>query len=370
MTCVFKSGDGATSLNYEIEQWNPAGNSYVWVQVPCFTNNGSVLAQWGGFAGTAAPACTTNGATWANGYIGVWHLNELFGEHQDSSTNQAAALFTQAVGQGFPAGIAGGCDDLNDLNVYSQYYIALNGGANDYVSLPNLGTNAQVTVECWANLNAVPPDTARGLVSCDPWRTGITDFRCNNSLQVQAAIYNGTTLTSPANSISVSNWFYSGYVIAGTGSGNFWLFLNGTNVATGTGASPCDNSDMNIAREYSGRYLNARMDEVRISSVARSTNWLWATYQNLASNSIFSGASAVSTIGVVGTNLSFTATRNSVELSWPADHTGWRLQVQTNSLAQGLGTNWTDVPNATNTNQITLPLSTTNGAVFFRMVFP
>ena len=355
----FKSGDGATTLNYEIEEWNPAGNSYVWVQVPYFTNNCSVLAQWGGFAGTAVPAYTTNGATWSNGFLGVWHLNELFGVHQDSSTNQGTALFTQAVGQGFPAGIVGGGDDFNDLN-----------GSSDYVSLPNMGTNAQVTVECWACLNAVPPDTMRGLVSCDPWTTGITHFRCNNSLQVQAANYNGTTLTSAANSISVGNWFYAGYVMAGTGSGNFRLFLNGTNAATGTGASPSDNSDMNIAREYNGRYLNARTDEVRISNVARSTNWLWATYQNIAANTVFNSASAVTSVGVLGTNLTATLLGYSLKLSWPADHTGWRLQVQTNSLAQGLGANWFDVANATTTNQITLPNTATNGAVFYRMVFP
>ena len=31
-------------------------------------------------------------------------------------------------------------------------------------------------------------------------------------------------------------------------------------------------------------------------------------------------------------------------LSWPADHTGWRLQAQTNNPTTGLGTNWFDVP--------------------------
>jgi len=225
-------------------------------------------------------------------------------------------------------------------------------------------------VECWANLNVVPPDTMRGLVSCDPWRTGITDFRCNNSLQVQAANYNGTTLTSPANSLSVGNWFYSGYVMAGSAGGNFRLFLNGTNVATGTGASPCDNSDMNIAREYNGRYLNARMDEVRISNVARSTNWLWATYQNIASNSVFNSVSAVTSVGVWGTNLTANLLGRSLQLSWPADHLGWRLQVQTNSLAQGLSSYWFDVPNATATNQIAVPIITTNAALFYRLVFP
>ena len=340
------------------------------MQVPRFTNNCSVLAQWGGFNGSTAPAYTTNGATWSNGFLGVWHLDEVFGQHRDSTANRGSTRSVQAVGQGFTAGAVGGGDDFNDLAVYSSYYIQLNGGVNDYVSLPNLGTNAQVTVECWANLNAVPPDTLRGLVSADPWATGITDFRCNNSLQVQAANYNGTTLTSPANSIAVSNWFYSGYVMAGAGSGNFRLFLNGTNVATGTGATPSDNSDLNIAREYNGRYLNARMDEVRISNVARSTNWLWATYLNIASNTVFSSADTVASIGVLGTNITLVTLGNSLMLSWPADHIGWRLQVQTNSLAQGLGSNWTDVPGATTTNQLTMPIGLTNGAVFYRMIYP
>ncbi|HSY18949.1 MAG TPA: hypothetical protein VK815_11470, partial [Candidatus Acidoferrales bacterium] len=60
----------------------------------------------------------------------------------------------------------------------------------------------------------------------------------------------------------------------------------------------------------------------------------------------------------------------NLTLTWPMDHTGWRLQVQTNSLATGLGANWADVPNSTSTNQVILPASSANGAVFYRMVYP
>ncbi len=54
-------------------------------------------------------------------------------------------------------------------------------------------------------------------------------------------------------------------------------------------------------------------------------------------------------------------------LSWPADHTGWTLQMQTNSLAKGLGTNWVDVPGSASTNKISIPITTTNPAVFYRL---
>lgn len=57
----------------------------------------------------------------------------------------------------------------------------------------------------------------------------------------------------------------------------------------------------------------------------------------------------------------------NLTLSWPADHTGWTLQVQTNSLGKGLGTNWVDVPGSTSINTVSIPITTTNGAVFYRL---
>jgi hypothetical protein len=70
------------------------------------------------------------------------------------------------------------------------------------------------------------------------------------------------------------------------------------------------------------------------------------------------------------TQLGFAALVNQLQLSWPADHTGWQLQAQTNSLAVGLGTNWVSVAGSAQTNQMTMPMSATNGAVFFRLVGP
>jgi Concanavalin A-like lectin/glucanases superfamily/Immunoglobulin domain/Immunoglobulin I-set domain len=56
-------------------------------------------------------------------------------------------------------------------------------------------------------------------------------------------------------------------------------------------------------------------------------------------------------------------------LSWPADHTGWTLQAQTNSLAVGINTNWVDVSGSGATNQVTVPLASTNGCVFYRLIY-
>ena len=59
-----------------------------------------------------------------------------------------------------------------------------------------------------------------------------------------------------------------------------------------------------------------------------------------------------------------------LQFIWPQDHTGWRLEVQTNSLANGLGTNWVTVSGSNGTNQMTFPINLTNGSFFGRLVYP
>jgi hypothetical protein len=61
---------------------------------------------------------------------------------------------------------------------------------------------------------------------------------------------------------------------------------------------------------------------------------------------------------------------HQLQLSWPPDHLGWRLQIQTNSLTTGLATNWTTVPNSTNIVSTNIVINPTNGSVFLRMIYP
>ena len=79
------------------------------------------------------------------------------------------------------------------------------------------------------------------------------------------------------------------------------------------------------------------------------------------------GARPVSTNSVP---LNFSLSSNTLQFNWPADHTGWKLQVQTNPPEAGLGTNWVLVPDSTGTNWIALPINGNNGSVFFRLTYP
>jgi autotransporter-associated beta strand protein len=68
--------------------------------------------------------------------------------------------------------------------------------------------------------------------------------------------------------------------------------------------------------------------------------------------------------------LSCVFSNSLLRLGWPVGHTGWRLEMQTNSLSAGLGTNWVAVPGSSATNQVFIPIHVANDSVFFRLAYP
>lgn len=81
-------------------------------------------------------------------------------------------------------------------------------------------------------------------------------------------------------------------------------------------------------------------------------------------------AGAVPLPSLLATNVSFQIIGNQLKLSWPQDHQGWELQVQTNDLSAGIGTNWITVPNSTNVITTNITVTPANTCVFFRLVYP
>ena len=81
----------------------------------------------------------------------------------------------------------------------------------------------------------------------------------------------------------------------------------------------------------------------------------------------------VSTVSLVPTNILWSVSGTNLTLSWPPDHTGWRLLVQTNNLANGISANtndWGTVAGSQQTNQMTLPVDPTLPLEFYRLIYP
>ncbi|MGZ4962885.1 MAG: hypothetical protein ACXWC8_10050, partial [Limisphaerales bacterium] len=79
---------------------------------------------------------------------------------------------------------------------------------------------------------------------------------------------------------------------------------------------------------------------------------------------------AVVSVNTTPTNVVAALNGTNLDLSWPSDHIGWRLQGQTNALAVGLTTNWVTVANSASTNRIVIPIDPNAGSGFYRLVYP
>jgi len=102
-----------------------------------------------------------------------------------------------------------------------------------------------------------------------------------------------------------------------------------------------------------------------LTNAAQTVSYTWQN--DLATAGSITVASIINLVNTNSTNITFSVSGGNLTLSWPQDHTGWRLQVQTNSLT---GNNWVTVPGSTNVDSIVVPIATTNGAAFYRMVYP
>jgi hypothetical protein len=94
------------------------------------------------------------------------------------------------------------------------------------------------------------------------------------------------------------------------------------------------------------------------------------TATNIYGESASSLEASARPVSTIAPQLALATGGGQMQLNWPMDHTGWRLETQTNSLNTGLGTNWVTVPNSANTNQVSMPINPASGSVFFRLTYP
>jgi 4-phytase/acid phosphatase len=64
------------------------------------------------------------------------------------------------------------------------------------------------------------------------------------------------------------------------------------------------------------------------------------------------------------TNITASASSNTLTIAWPADHIGWTLQAQTNGLSAG---QWFDLPGSDVVNAVLIPINPANTSVFYRL---
>jgi hypothetical protein len=286
----FSSSDNSQELNYEVEQWNPNGNSYVWVQVPQLSSNCYVWASWNNTDSsvTSAPSIyATNGAVWpTNTFAGVWHMGQASALDSTANRNNGSAVGNITNGTGLVGGaegVAGGYAQVADSPTFDSISSAM-------------------TISGWVRFNTLPTTEQAITRKDNNWELGTSDNGTKMRCLLNTAAPSGWTIGNDdtfSPSLSVGQWYYFAFSYNGS-AGQLWNFENGVPI----GASPhaigatinSNNNNPGLGGCSAGETLvNAIIDEVRVERVFRSTNWIWASYMTVASNASFGVCGSVQT---------------------------------------------------------------------------
>jgi hypothetical protein len=348
----FTDAGGVALLPHEIDEWNTNGTSPVWVSVPSFSATNFIWAYWGNPAATNPPAYSTNGSVWT-GYDLVWHLKQTGFPYADS-TLQYPALSGVAPAQ--TAGVVGHGQAFN--------------GSSTFLNAGTANLNNAFTLSVWVNV-------APAAYNCQTiWANQSGGFSSNgfawfvdhfNSSNRQVLLdtgdgLNGLEISTPTNSVAFGQWHQMAVSIDRLGAAATF-YVDGAVVGSGPVVTDFNNdADLNFGRfTNNSLYFNGAMDEARIQSGVQSSNWIWASWMTVASNSTLENFAAVSqasptlTIGA------------GPVLTWSGSGIGFAVYAATNLMPPVAWTLATNQPLFTNGQwQAALPA---NGAssCFYRL---
>lgn len=259
-------------LEYEIERWDPAGRSFLWVRVPVI-KSGVSTPLWLYYDNPDAEAPVTP-SVWSEDYLGVWHLAE------DAVAGQSGTVHRDASGNSNHGtqngnGLAGasGLGAIGGAQAFD--------GDDDYIEIREGGLQhrgSELTLLARVYIDGEPNalSVALGSDNGDSLQWQISWERDTNTWIGSIA----TEATSATSSATAPAEEYTWYLLAVVYNGTeARLYVDGEPLGTAvvvTGnvkplAGPLYIGDN---PEDSNTELDGIVDEVRIAKVARSPGWL------------------------------------------------------------------------------------------------
>ncbi|MFX1272710.1 MAG: LamG-like jellyroll fold domain-containing protein, partial [Promethearchaeota archaeon] len=209
-------------------------------------------------------------SVWNDNYMGVWHLGETSGgsgafKDSTSNNNHGTDAGAPTLGINGPIGNAILFDGVDD---------SINCGNGPSLNI----AGDVVTLEAWAYLNEdIGPGWGSGIVvkygSYEIFQDWDATRRITFSVTTTGT---GQTWIARTNN-DINRWYHVVGVYDGTTT---FIYVDGTEIASipNSGTLAVSGSPLNIGLE--DQYYDGRIDEVRVSNIDRSAEWILAEFRN------------------------------------------------------------------------------------------
>ncbi|MBF0432747.1 MAG: DUF2341 domain-containing protein, partial [Fibrobacteria bacterium] len=274
----FSKSDG-THLYYEIARWDDTNElAEVWVRVDTVygDNSSQYIVMWWDNADKGDFSNPEEVFHSDNGFDGAWHLEEdgntSAGGYIDATYNSQDGQGTGLNASSDMEGMVGRSQDLDGSTSWIN-----NGTIN--LSGDSLSISAWINVDVF---QAASPYIST--IAGEESGTNLALFRLGDAaldkdkLQFVLYIGAGETKLDGTTALSANTWYY----VTATYDGiNMRIYINGSeDVNKAQAGSFTANAGFEISRSSAARYLDGTIDEVHVSTVTHSADWIKLEYQN------------------------------------------------------------------------------------------
>jgi hypothetical protein len=281
---------GGAALPYEIERWDPAGAT-VWVLVPLIHASSTTDHVWLYYGNSTAKDAQMPGAVWANAYGAVYHLGDDL-TASAPQVNDSTGRTPARGGTWHPANGAGSAAAKFATG------LQLKGGA--YVDLAEVSdfqaaasTDAR-TIEAWFQAQgsvAKPGYVVYGEGCCQGWSLGVWDDQNDpGAVNADMGFDNAGACCSAADGYhpvattgqSYATGWHQAVLVVDRPGGKLELFVDGASQGSTplTGTQSGDGAQFRIGTDWDDKqWFTGVVDEVRVSTVARTSGWIAAQYK-------------------------------------------------------------------------------------------
>ncbi|RZM28729.1 MAG: DUF2341 domain-containing protein, partial [Pedobacter sp.] len=263
-------------LNFDIDNYDPlTGTLLVWVKLPSITSTTNLQINM--LFGKAVADPNIVSATWPTDYKAVFHFDELSytGTTLDATTSGLAAT---------PSASMSSTNYVNTGKIGKAFTF---NGSNQALTVPLNSayalTAAPFTLSAWINTNNIGSDqkvisnqTAGGL----GYKMGINSSKPENQNDGNPNRDGQGNVTGTSQTVVANTWYHLQGIYSGT---TLSMYVNGELKQTRTAvAAPSQGTILSFGVGEGGNqyWFNGTLDEIRISNVAKSAEWIRTEYRN------------------------------------------------------------------------------------------
>jgi hypothetical protein len=268
--------DGVNWLDHEIEVFNRDFSSteaqlIAWVRIPSLsTSTDTKIFMY--YGNSTIDSQENPEGVWNSNYMMVQHLKETSGTHYDSTKNNNDGTPDEEINQN-SVGKIDGADLFHGLN------------ENEIISVSHsnsLSISNCITLEAW--INPTQLNDYQYFIdkrdSNSPSENYFLALWNNNSIRFELFGVNNNITYSTSEIFDVDQWYHIVATYDGTSK---TIYINGTKdkEEAATGSILTNTHNLHIGTNWYPTYtFHGSIDEVRISNISRSADWIITEYNN------------------------------------------------------------------------------------------